>query len=95
MVEEIKTRLREEIRRSGLTTVELARRVGVTPEMITQYCTTKKLPRLDTFAKLCQELDVSADYILGLPEEKTALAAVFSFIGFPDEYIRRWSSSGK
>lgn len=68
MVEEIKTRLREEIRRSGLTTVELARRVGVTPEMITQYCTTKKLPRLDTFAKLCQELDVSADYILGLPE---------------------------
>ena len=83
MVEEIKTRLREEIRRSGLTTVELARRVGVTPEMITQYCTTKKLPRLDTFAKLCQELDVSADYIL------------FSFIGFPDEYIRRWSSSGK
>ena len=91
MVEEIKTRLREEIRRSGLTTVELARRVGVTPEMITQYCTTKKLPRLDTFAKLCQELDVSADYILGLP----ALAAVFSFIGFPDEYIRRWSSSGK
>ena len=68
MVEEIKTRLREEIRRSGLTTVELARRVGVTPEMITQYCTTKNLPRLDTFAKLCQELDVSADYILGLPE---------------------------
>ena len=68
MVEEIKTRLREEIRRSGLTTVELARRVGVTPEMITQYCTTKKLPRLDTFAKLCQELDVSADYILGPPE---------------------------
>ena len=68
MVEEIKTRLREEIRRSGLTTVELARRVGVTPEMITQYCTTKKLPRRDTFAKLCQELDVSADYILGLPE---------------------------
>lgn len=66
MVEEIKTRLREEIKRSGMTTAEIAKRIGVTPEMVTQYCTTKKLPRLDTFAKLCQVLDVSADYLLGL-----------------------------
>ena len=66
MIEDIKARLREEIKRSGLTTVELARRVGVSSEMITQYCTTKKLPRLDTFARLCQVLDVSADYILGI-----------------------------
>ena len=64
MIEDIKARLREEIKRSGMTTVELARRVGVSSEMITQYCTTKKLPRLDTFARLCQVLDVSADYIL-------------------------------
>ena len=68
MVEEIKVRLREEIKRSGMTTVEIARRVGVSPEMITQYCTTKKLPRLDTFARLCQVLDVSADYLLGIKE---------------------------
>lgn len=66
MIEKIKGRLREEIKRSGMTTVEIARRVGVSPEMITQYYTTKKLPRLDTFAKLCQVLDVSADYLLGL-----------------------------
>ena len=66
MIEDIKARLREEIKRSGMTTVELARRVGGSSEMITQYCTTKKLPRLDTFARLCQVLDVSADYILGI-----------------------------
>ena len=66
MIEDIKARLREEIKRSGMTTVELARRVGVSSELITQYCTTKKLPRLDTFARLCQVLDVSADYILGI-----------------------------
>ena len=66
MIEDIKARLREEIKRSGMTTVELARRVGVSSEMITQYCTTKKLPLLDTFARLCQVLDVSADYILGI-----------------------------
>ena len=46
----IKTRLREEIINSGLTTVEIAKRIGVSPEMVTQYCTTTKLPRLDTFA---------------------------------------------
>ncbi len=65
-VELIKSRLQEELKRCGLTTVEIARRVGVSPEMITQYTTTKKLPRLDTFMRLCRELDLSADEILGL-----------------------------
>ncbi len=65
-VESLKERLREEIKRSGLTTVEIARRVGVSPEMITQYTTTKKLPRLDTFMRLCRELELSADELLGL-----------------------------
>lgn len=62
----IKDRLGEELKNSGLTTVEIARRIGVSPEMITQYKTTKKMPKLDTFAKLCKELDLDADYILGL-----------------------------
>lgn len=65
-MDEIKKKLAEEIKNSGLTTVEIARRVGVSPEMITQYKTTKKLPKLDTFAKLCEVLDISADEILGL-----------------------------
>lgn len=64
----IKERLKDEIKNSKLTTVEIARRVGVSPEMITQYLTTKKLPKLDTFAKLCKELDLSANYILGLED---------------------------
>ncbi len=66
MNDTIKTRLSEELKQSGLSTTEIARRVGVSPEMITQYSTTKKLPRLDTFAKLCAELDLDANYILGL-----------------------------
>lgn len=64
----IKERLSEELKNSGFTTVEIARRVGVSPEMITQYRTTKKLPKLDTFARLCQELDLDANYVLGLTE---------------------------
>ena len=64
----IKKRLSEELRNSGLTTIEIAKRIGVSPEMITQYVTTTKLPKLDTFAKLCKELDLSANYILGLED---------------------------
>ncbi len=47
---------------------EISAKVGVSPEMITQYCTTTKLPKLDTFAKLCKALDLSADYVLGLSD---------------------------
>ena len=62
----IKIRLSEELKNSGLTTIEIAKRIGVSPEMITQYRTTKKLPKLDTFARLCKELDLDSNYILGL-----------------------------
>ena len=65
-IELIKERLCEELKNSGLTTIEIAKRVGISPEMITQYKTTKKLPKLDTFAKLCKELDLDANYVLGL-----------------------------
>ncbi|MBQ9713850.1 MAG: helix-turn-helix transcriptional regulator [Clostridia bacterium] len=64
----IKERLSEELKNCGLTTVEIARRIGVSPEMVTQYRTTKKFPKLDTFAKLCKELDLDANYILGLTQ---------------------------
>ena len=61
----IKQRLSEELKNSGLTTIEIAKKIGVSPEMVTQYSTTKKLPKLDTFAKLCKALDLDANYILG------------------------------
>ncbi len=64
----IKERLSEELKNSGISTIEIAKRIGVSPEMVTQYRTTKKLPKLDTFAKICKELDLDANYILGLTE---------------------------
>ena len=65
----IKKRLSEEIKNSGLTTIEIAKRIGVSPEMVTQYKITKKLPKLDTFAKLCKELDIDANYVLGIKND--------------------------
>ena len=69
MEELIKQRLKDELNACPLTRTEIAKKVGVSPEMITQYITTKKLPKLDTFARLCRELDLSAEYILGLRDE--------------------------
>ncbi len=63
-----KTRLKEELENSKLTVKQLAEKIGVSPEMVTQYYTTKKLPKLDTFAKICKVLNVSADYLLGLSD---------------------------
>ena len=65
-IEIIKERLCEELKNCGLTTIGIAKKVGLSPEMITQYKTTKKLPKLDTFAKICKALDLDANYILGL-----------------------------
>ena len=64
----IKKRLIEELTNSKFTKKEIADKMGVSPEMITQYITTNKLPTLENFAKLCKELDLSADYILGLKD---------------------------
>ena len=53
---------------SGKTSlsIEIAKKIGVSPEMITQYKTTKKMPKLDTFARLCMVLDLDSNYILGI-----------------------------
>ncbi len=63
-----KTRLKEELENSKLTVRQLAEKIGVSPEMVTQYYTTKKLPKLDTFVRICKALNVSADYLLGLSD---------------------------
>ena len=73
----IKKRLGEEIKNSGLSTIEISKRIGVSPEMITQYRTTKKLPKLDTFAKLCKELDLDANYVLGIDEKDQIKKATY------------------
>ena len=64
----IKQMLIDEIKNSGKPLKEIAAEVGITATMLTQYKTTEKLPSLETFAKICKAIDVSADYILGLSD---------------------------
>ena len=65
---DIQLRLRECIRRSGITQKELAKKIGVSAQTVSKYMKADVFPALDTLAKLCSALDVSANYVLGLGE---------------------------
>ena len=64
----IKERLNQEMKLSGLTLREIAKQVGVSATILTQYRTTKKMPSLETFARICKVIDADANYILGLTD---------------------------
>lgn len=65
-ISEIQARLREAIQTSPMSKMELARRLGINQSTVSKYLYHDKFPSLETFANLCQILDVSADDILGL-----------------------------
>ena len=62
----IQARLRECIKNSGISQKVIAREIGVSPQTVSKYMKQDIFPALDTLAKLCKLLDVSADYILGI-----------------------------
>ena len=61
-------RFNEILKNSGKTQVEIAKAVNVNKQCITDYKTGKSFPSLETLYELCQYLEVSADYLLGLSE---------------------------
>ncbi len=65
-MQEIQKRLREAIQYSNISQKELAEKLGVNPSTVSKYMRLDKFPSIDTFANICQILDVSADDILGL-----------------------------
>ena len=65
-IEEIQNRLREAIEYSHLSQREIAEKLEINPSTVSKYMRQNKYPSLDTFANICEILDVSADEILGL-----------------------------
>ena len=65
-IKDIQKRLRDEIRASGMTQRELAEKLRINPSTVSKYMRLDKFPALDTFANICEVLDVSSDEILGL-----------------------------
>ena len=65
-IKDIQKRLRNEIGASGMTQRELAEKLRINPSTVSKYMRLDKFPALDTFANICEILDVSSDEILGL-----------------------------
>lgn len=65
-INEIQKRLREAIQYSSISQKELANKLGINPSTVSKYMCLDKYPSLDTFANICQILDISSDDILGL-----------------------------
>ncbi len=64
----IQKRLRESIKESKLSQLQIAKAIGVSPQTVSKYMRENIFPALDTFSKLCAVLDVSSDYLLGLED---------------------------
>lgn len=67
-LQNIQNRLRAAIKESGIQQKEIARLIGVSAQTVSKYMKADIFPALDTLAKLCIVLDVSADYILGIEQ---------------------------
>lgn len=65
-LKDIQVRLRESIVNSGIPQKDIASLIGVSAQTVSKYMKHDIFPALDTFAKLCNVLDVTSDYILGL-----------------------------
>ncbi|MDE6294073.1 MAG: helix-turn-helix transcriptional regulator [Clostridiales bacterium] len=62
----IQARLRDAIMQSGIPQNIIAEKIGVSAQTVSKYMKHDIFPALDTLARLCVLLDVSADEILGI-----------------------------
>jgi transcriptional regulator with XRE-family HTH domain len=69
-LEQIRIKLQNAIKQSGLTQTELARRLGVHYSVISQYLSGRSMPALDTFANLCAILELDVEDMLCISEYK-------------------------
>ncbi|MBO5027211.1 MAG: helix-turn-helix transcriptional regulator [Clostridia bacterium] len=64
--EDIRKRLIEVIKQSGLTQTAISKNLAISQQTLSHYINGNKMPALDTFANLCVVLDVDANEILGI-----------------------------
>ena len=62
----LKDRLNEVLKENGISQNALAKKLFLSQSIVNNYCTGKREPSLDVLILLCKELDVSADYLLGI-----------------------------
>lgn len=61
-----KERLMEALAENNISQNALAKKISMSQGVVNNYCTGKREPSLDVLVSICKELNVSADYLLGL-----------------------------
>ena len=61
-------RFNEIMKYSNFSFSDLAKKLDITKATMSMYKHGKALPSLETFSKMCDYLDVSADFLLGKKE---------------------------
>lgn len=61
-------RFNEALKNSAISQTELAKNVGVSKQCISDYKSGKSFPSIQTLKLLCIQLDVSANYLLGMED---------------------------
>ena len=67
---QIRAKLQEAIKQSGLSQTEMAKKIGIGQQTVSEYLHGKSMPALDTFANLCAVLDVDPAELLCIAEYK-------------------------
>lgn len=63
-------RLKRALTAKNISQRELGRRIGATQASVSHYVNGKRLPGPVALFKICRELDISADWLLGLKREE-------------------------
>lgn len=64
-----KDRFKELLHYNGVNQSDLAVKIHVSKQCVSDYKSGKSVPSLETLYEICKVLDVSADYLLGLSDE--------------------------
>ena len=67
--EEIRRNIIRAIIECGISQTELAKLLNVKQPTIAQYISGRAMPSLDTFANLCEVLDLDSNSILGIDRQ--------------------------
>lgn len=76
-------RIKEAREKKELNQKQLAEKLGITPQALSSYETGKKLPPMETTVNIAKELDISLDWLFGLPE-RSAQAEILTLADVVD-----------
>ncbi|MCM1306495.1 MAG: helix-turn-helix domain-containing protein [Bacteroides sp.] len=61
-------RFNEAIKQSSISQVQLANQIGISKQCISDFKSGKSFPSIQTLFAICNALNISSDYLLGLSD---------------------------